>query len=125
MNILSKFWRQSAERGLPPDASILQDRIASMMDLMKNIRGHDFLLNPEMAIVLSGNYEVTITQETSGIDDREDVIGFVYLSELECYEEFKTMQNDETLRKGPLGPMTLNYLADQAARQLLSLINER
>lgn len=124
MNLLNKLAKPDVKENFPLDASALRERIAWMMDLMTGVRGYQFLLKPDIAIVLHKDYDVDITNDAFALKDRQNVIGLVYLKDIGCYQEFVTMQNDETLRKGPLGPMTSNYLADQAARQLLGLTKE-
>lgn len=106
---------------LPPELSVLRERIAWMMNLMISVRGYDYPLNPDTAVVLEPNYEVSLTHKAGRIDAAANVLGLVYLKELAFYEDFKTTQLDQTARRGALGLMSVNYLADQAARRLLNV----
>ncbi len=115
------FDRILKNTNLPPDASVLRERIAWMMNLMISVRGYDYPLDPDTAIVLEPNYEVSLTHVAGRIDAAANVLGLVYLKELAFYEDFKTMQLDQTARRGALGLMSINYLADQAARRLLNV----
>ncbi len=104
-----------------PHASVLREHIAATMSMFLSVRGADSLLRAETAVVWRKDYEVFLTHNPFEVDDRENVVAFVHLREMDSYDEFKKMQSDEALRHGPLAVMALNYLADQLARKLLVL----
>lgn len=117
--MLSKLfngWRQEA---LKPDYSFLHAQIIATIEMLLRVRGHDWLLQPETAIVMRNNYDVFLTQNINGMDNRQSVLAFVYLKDMEFHEEFKTIQADHSLQISALGQMAVNYLADQLAKHLL------
>lgn len=88
------------------------------------IRGRDSLLNPCVRVVMNKDHETFITTEMDGIDNRHSIGAVVYLKDMDCYDPFETIQTDDSLRSSALGPMVLDYLADQVAGKLVEAESE-
>jgi hypothetical protein len=110
-------WRKVAPK---PDYSFLHAQIIATIEMLIRVRGRDWLLQPETAIVARNDYDVFLTQSTDEIYDRqESALAFVYLKDMAFYEEFTTIQADRSLQNSAPGHMAVNYRADQLAKQLL------
>jgi hypothetical protein len=124
MEILSRFLRWRERQLLAPGVSSLGEQVASNIEMFISVRGRHSLLNTQTAIVMRNNFETFVTADVLKTENRESVAAVVYLKDMECYEQVKTIQADELLRGSTLGPMVLNHLAVQAARDLLKQASE-
>ena len=117
---LRKFFRHSRQEVQKPDDSSLTAQIASTVSGFVRIRGLDSLLKSETAIVMRKNYEISITQDVNGLENRASVVAAVYLKDIESYSDFKNIQSDGLSRNDALAHMATIHLADQTAKRLLA-----
>jgi len=104
--------------------SALRAQVASAIHTFLSIRGLRSLLQPETALVMRKEQETFVTQDADRIENRDTVVAVVYLKDVECYGQFKEIQEDYSLRSGALGPVILGQLADQVATQLVKQVAE-
>ncbi|MGH7827015.1 MAG: hypothetical protein ACREQ7_17810, partial [Candidatus Binatia bacterium] len=102
-----------------PDYSSLHAQIAWTITVFLRVRGVEWLLNIKTALVMRSSFESFFVQDIDTIENQDDVIALVYLNELECYEEFKTIQADHALRISALGQMAVSYMADRLTAEAL------
>jgi hypothetical protein len=115
VELLSRFFKHSQK----PDGSSLTAQIASTVSGFVRIRGLDSLVKSKTAIVMRKNYEISITQDVDGLENRESVVAVVYLKDIESYNGFKNIQSDVLTRNEALAHMATIHLADQTAKRLL------
>ena len=121
MQILGGFFKGRQKKDLTPSRSSLRNQVASMVYTYIAIRGLQSLLNPKTAIVMRRNYETFLTQDVASIDNRDSVIAVVYLKDTGYFDQFKTIQSNDSFRGGALAPTELDGLARQIATQLLNV----
>ena len=114
---LRRFCRHSRQQ--KPDDSSLAAQIASTVSGFVRIRGLDSLVKSKTAIVMRENYEISITQNVDGLENRESVVAVVYLKDIESYSDFKNIQSNGLTRNDALAHMATIHLADQTAKRLL------
>ena len=122
MELLSRFFKHSRQEVQKPDGSSLRAQIASTVNGFVRIRGLDSLLKSETAIVMRKGYEISITQDVDGLENRESVVAVVYLKEVESYNDFKNVHSDDYSRSDALAHMATVHLANQAAKRLLEQV---
>jgi len=66
-------------------------------------------------------YEISITQNVDGLENRESVLAVVYLKDVESYNGFKKVHSDYS-RSDALAQVATVHLADQAAKRLLEQV---
>jgi hypothetical protein len=118
MELLRKFFKHSQK----PDGSSLRAQIAWTVSGFVRIRGLDSLLKSETAIVMRKGYEISITQNVDGLENRESVLAVVYLKDIESYNGFKKVHSDDYSRSDALAQMATVHLANQAAKRLLEQV---
>jgi hypothetical protein len=62
-----------------PAISSVKLRVASALDVFVSIRGLEALLNNGTAVVMRKGYETFATEDTSAIDNRENVLAVVHV----------------------------------------------
>ena len=97
----------------------LKLRVASALNVFVSIRGLEALLNSGTAVVMRQGYETLVIQDTSAIDNRENVLALVHVKDMECYHRLLTIKTNDCFHRGKLDRTISNDLADEMAKQLL------
>lgn len=121
-NLLGRI-RKKLQRGRGADS--LGPQIASTIYRFVLIRGFNSLFNPEIAIVMCKDSEMCLSQDVEGMKNGGNVMAVVYLKDIESYNQFKEIQSDDSCRNDALARTATDYLANQAARQLLQQIKDQ
>src|SRR5207344_2113367 len=97
----------------------LKLRVASVLDVFVSIRGLEALLNSGTAVVMRKGYETLVIQDTSAIDNRENVLALAHVKDMECYDRLLRIRSNYFLHRGTLHRTIFYDLADEMAKQLL------
>src|ERR1043166_432601 len=123
MRIHIRFLRRRKQGIARSQNNSLNARVASAIHTFLSIRGLPALLSyPGTAIVLRKGYDVFVTHNAETIENRQTVLAVAYFKDMECYEQFKEVQKDYSLRSTALGQISLGHLADQLTSELAKQI---
>ena len=113
MGIKSFFLRR--RRKSPGKDDAFREQIFASIQTFLSIRGARSFVRPETALIMRKNHETFVTQDVDRLENRQNIIAIVYFKDVECYEQFKEIQLDPTLRGSALGQISLGHLSDQVA----------
>jgi len=123
VGIAGKLFRRKSQLELKPHDLSLREQVASAIHTFLSVRGLDSV-QPRTAIVMRKSRDMFVIEDADKIDNRETVLGILYLKGVESYDQFKEVQTDYALRRSPLGQIALGHLADQLATRLAQQITE-
>jgi hypothetical protein len=105
-----------------PAISSVKLRVASALSVFVSIRGLEPLLNNGTAVVMRKGYETFVIEDTSAIDNRENVLAVVHVKDMACYDRLRKIQPNHLLHRGTLDRAISNDLAGETAKQLLKKV---
>ena len=95
-----------------------------MLSVFFAIRGRGILSNTKTSVVMRRGFETFVTADLRGIENPQSVTAAVCLKDIECYEGFKEIHSDNSLRASAFGELALNHLACQVTEELLKEIDK-
>jgi hypothetical protein len=106
-------------RSRKPSVPPVKLRLASALNVFVSIRGLEALLDSATAVVMRKGYETVVTQDSSVISHRENVLAVVHVKDMGCYDRLMKIQTNHFINRRTLDRVISNDLADEMAERLL------